>query len=478
MVRYLHMKRFLISALGCAITFLPCLPVRAATLSPGDLIKASGPAVYYFAANGKRYVFPTDKTYFTWYSDFSSVKTITDSDLSAITIGGNVTYRPGVKLLKVTTDPRTYAVDAGHSLRWIKTEAIAKQLYGDNWAKSVDDLPDPFFVNYTVATPIETASDYVPATAMSASPTIQATLTASIPPTPPITPPTTPTSTPPTPPALSVSISSNKSTAQPDESIDLLAQTDYTGSIAHLDIYANGTLYNSCNYSRLCSATWVVPHSGANPTTTFSAKLTTLDNRTAEASTSTTIVLHPYSPFIQLTIDRAVIKTDQTPNIRSLILQGLTVVKNEIYIDGISTKVCTTTPNDCRYTDYVNGLLGSTHEIYSIVTTPGGLAYKSASAYLTIGGNDTPAVTIASGISNINSGQTVDVTMSANDSNGIDHMQIWNGSSLLKTCTGAAPCTVATGPWTLPSGSIISFTGVAFDMLGATGTAMTTVTIN
>src|SRR4030042_1253399 len=58
--------------------------VRAATISSGDLIKASTPAVYYYAADGGRYVFPNEKTFKTWYVDFSTVKTITDAELAAI----------------------------------------------------------------------------------------------------------------------------------------------------------------------------------------------------------------------------------------------------------------------------------------------------------------------------------------------------------------------------------------------------------
>src|SRR3989338_5981385 len=95
----------------------------AATLAAGDLIKASGPAVYYYAADGKRYVFPNEKTYFTWYSGFSSVKTITDAELAAVMIGGNVTYRPGVKMVKITTDPKVYAVSNGGVLRHVPSEA-------------------------------------------------------------------------------------------------------------------------------------------------------------------------------------------------------------------------------------------------------------------------------------------------------------------------------------------------------------------
>jgi len=133
-----------------------------AGINSGDLIKASTPAVYYFGADGKRYVFANSKTYLTWYNDFSNIKTITDGQLAQIPIGGNVTYRPGVKLVKITTDPKVYAVASHGSLRWISTEQIAVQLYGANWTSLVEDVPDAFFVNYQITSPINSASEFDP----------------------------------------------------------------------------------------------------------------------------------------------------------------------------------------------------------------------------------------------------------------------------------------------------------------------------
>lgn len=132
--------------------------VSAATLTAGDLIKAGGSAVYYYGADGKRYVFPNEKTYKTWYKDFTGVKTITDSELAAISIGGNVTYRSGTRLAKITTDPKVYAVEPGGKLRWVKTEAIATDLFGSDWAKQIDDVPDAFFVNYTVGSEVASSA--------------------------------------------------------------------------------------------------------------------------------------------------------------------------------------------------------------------------------------------------------------------------------------------------------------------------------
>lgn len=117
----------------------------------GSLIKTeSNSSVYYCGADGKRYVFPNLQTYSTWYADFSSVKTISSEALAKIMLGGNVTYRPGVKLVKITTDPRVYAVDIQGTLRLLITPQIAEKYYGVNWNKKVEDVPDVFFFDYKV----------------------------------------------------------------------------------------------------------------------------------------------------------------------------------------------------------------------------------------------------------------------------------------------------------------------------------------
>lgn len=131
---------------------------RAADLAGGDLIKASGAAVYYYASDGTRYVFPNQKTYDSWYEGFSGVKTITDEELAAIPLSGkNVVYRPGTKLVKITTDPKVYAVEPGGVLRWVETADVAEDLWGSAWAKRVQDLPDAFFSNYTIGDSISSA---------------------------------------------------------------------------------------------------------------------------------------------------------------------------------------------------------------------------------------------------------------------------------------------------------------------------------
>jgi hypothetical protein len=112
--------------------------------------------VYYYASNGKRYVFPNEKTYKTWYPDFAGVQVISDADLATVGIGGNVTYRAGTKHVKIQSDPKTSAVEPGGKLRWITSEAVASGLWGSTWNQRIEDVSDAFFVNYTSGSDLTT----------------------------------------------------------------------------------------------------------------------------------------------------------------------------------------------------------------------------------------------------------------------------------------------------------------------------------
>ncbi len=183
-------RRILLFSLVLASTLFGLRHAALAALPAGGiLIKAGGPAVYWYSHNGSRYVFPNEKVYKSWYPDFSGILLVSDSDLASIKIGGNVTYRPGTRLVKITTDPKTYAVDAHGNLRWVKSESVAAQLYGSDWNRRIDDIPDAFFVNYTVGTPISASTDFSPAAATAAATDIDTDKSAT-PPVPPVPSPT------------------------------------------------------------------------------------------------------------------------------------------------------------------------------------------------------------------------------------------------------------------------------------------------
>ncbi len=119
-------------------------------------------AVYYYGGDGRRHAFPNERVYFSWYADFADVRVVTQTELAAIPLGKNVTYRPGSKLVKFTTDPKTYAVGLGGELRWVTSEHAAQSLYGPAWNASTDDISDVFWADYRFGTDIAQAADFSP----------------------------------------------------------------------------------------------------------------------------------------------------------------------------------------------------------------------------------------------------------------------------------------------------------------------------
>ncbi len=140
--------------IGVAVHALVKLP------DDGDKTTQEDTAVYYIGTDGRRHAFPNDKVYFTWYNDFSGVAVLTADKLASIPLGANVHYKPGVRMVKFTTDPKVYAVSLGGQLRWIQTETLAKALYGDGWNTRIDDMSDAFYVNYSFGAPIAAAADF------------------------------------------------------------------------------------------------------------------------------------------------------------------------------------------------------------------------------------------------------------------------------------------------------------------------------
>lgn len=117
-------------------------------------------AVYYVGADGMRHAFPNEQVYRTWFCSFDDVQEITATDLATLGLGVNVTYRPGTRMVKFQSVSKVYAVDAFGTLRWVTSEDVAVDLYGEQWNTLIDDIPDTFYGNYTFGQAILSASSY------------------------------------------------------------------------------------------------------------------------------------------------------------------------------------------------------------------------------------------------------------------------------------------------------------------------------
>jgi hypothetical protein len=138
------------------LNFLPEEALVTTDYTKGNWIKAAGnPTVYFLDQDNVRHPYPTQAVWESYFQpDFSLVKVVSEAVMSGYALGRNVPFRAGT-LVKIPSVNKVYKVDIDNSLRWLKTEAEAKLLYGEGWARRVKDLPEAFFFDYTVNSPID-----------------------------------------------------------------------------------------------------------------------------------------------------------------------------------------------------------------------------------------------------------------------------------------------------------------------------------
>ncbi len=451
-------------------------------INSGDLIKASGQAVYYYGADGKRYVFPTEKTYLSWYDNFDNIKIITDAELANITIGGNVTYRPGVRMLKITTDPKTYAVDAHGILRHIASEEVAKNLYGDNWNTKIDDIPDPFFINYTVGTNIETSTDFSISSITSLITSINHDKhLVSVPPTEEkddeklteekddgqFTEESTEIN--------NMNFNVDNSKPQPGDIITFSASTKDYEQAQSLRILIDNTLIATCNNTSICVTNYQIPFIVDKTVLTARAEITYLDQTRINQELIVTIVKEAIASGVHISADRTNVKVGQSTGI-IVDAPNISVKRIEIFVNGFGKMVCESGIRTCRYSLSPEGDDGTSTTVYGMVTDTIGRVYRSKDLTITVSQNDSPYTTIQADKNTIYTGEKVNVTVSASDQDGIKHIEILdNERQIIKHCEGAAPCTYNVGPWQ-QTGSY-TFYGRALDLLDASDEQLTIITV-
>ena len=117
-------------------------------------------AVYYYGNDGKRHVFPNEGVFFTWYTNFDDVVEVSQDFMSSLTIGKNVTYRPGSVVMKFDSSAYVYAIEADHTLRHYLTLSLLQSDYGSAWTDYLAKVPDSLFGNYTIGSDIDSTNDY------------------------------------------------------------------------------------------------------------------------------------------------------------------------------------------------------------------------------------------------------------------------------------------------------------------------------
>ena len=109
--------------------------------------------VYYITNDFQRRPFYNAQTFFTWHDTFDNVVFTTDATLPLLPLGSPMLPKAETVLVKIQSDARVFALgasdeDEGDLLRWIPSEDVAIELYGDDWSDYVIDLPPTLFPRF------------------------------------------------------------------------------------------------------------------------------------------------------------------------------------------------------------------------------------------------------------------------------------------------------------------------------------------
>lgn len=146
-------------------------PLAVGAAQAGDLVKKAGsPAVYYLGSDNKLHAFPRADIFNTWFSNFNSVITISDTEFASYGLpGSNVAPRPGVGLIQIVDSetpwnifsPDVYALSGNGVARKIASASVAEAIFGANWESLIIPITATLFGgSYTSGADINSASDY------------------------------------------------------------------------------------------------------------------------------------------------------------------------------------------------------------------------------------------------------------------------------------------------------------------------------
>lgn len=135
-------------------------------LMPGSIIKGETlNFIYWYGYDQNRYTFISKEAVESWFPESASKPPLTkvsDVTLASIALNGFVGYKPGTRLLKISSDEKIYALSAEMLLHWIETEDLIEKIFGPSWKDILITIPDVFFIKYAIGDSIVRFSDYDP----------------------------------------------------------------------------------------------------------------------------------------------------------------------------------------------------------------------------------------------------------------------------------------------------------------------------
>lgn len=135
----------------------------AGLLPEGTFVRGeASDAVYYVDADGSIRPFLDAQTFFTYADNFDDVVDLSSEEIAEYSMGSPMLPQAGTVLVKVQSVNKVYALveeDGVSVLRWITSEDLAKELYGNTWADYVIDVPVTAWGRFEIGDEVASADD-------------------------------------------------------------------------------------------------------------------------------------------------------------------------------------------------------------------------------------------------------------------------------------------------------------------------------
>ncbi len=458
------MKR-LLSAFGLVVAcLLTTQTASALSIDPGRLIRSpENPAVYY-AAGDRRYAFPNERIFRSWGVSFDAVQTVTANRLAEWRLAGVIVYRPG-RLIKIDTDPKVYLVTENGVLRWIETESVARALFGDGWARQVEDIPDAFLTSYSFGPSIGDAATITLPAMGSGGSLLAIGLNQGLMQNPDFVTSTVPTTTNPTIPASQPDILVRASLpngvrAKESVRIDVFGREQVPERVA---IRINDAPVQECQRQAVC--TYTLTHQTQSSVTGYQVQVdASFANGTRRTQALTIPVRDPLAGALRLNMTQTEMRSPGSLDIEAE--WGETIIGARsitLTVNGEDQRICFNATT-CRISYGVTGAVGSTLSIGAIAEDTSGHRWVTPTSTVTIVANDRPTITVGTSAGTAFTGETITINADANDVDAIAFIEIWENNERKARCERTV-CTYTTTP--LVAAGTRAFRVIAQDLLGA-----------
>ncbi|MFH1404551.1 MAG: hypothetical protein ABIH21_00440, partial [Patescibacteria group bacterium] len=132
---------------------------EAALVVRTNSIRSSSSSMVYRIDGSVRKPYLNPTIYATWEKGWKNVSQVGGTELSEYSMGAPMLPKPGVVLVKTVDSPKVYWVeeadDGSYMLQWVKTENVAKEMFGVAWADYVVDIDANLMSRYSQGDTIE-----------------------------------------------------------------------------------------------------------------------------------------------------------------------------------------------------------------------------------------------------------------------------------------------------------------------------------